>query len=83
MIGKILLSLLIGCLVGGAAYVVLGLLRRDGSGDSTPQKQSGALKSANKPKRKRPRDGDDDQVAGRGPDSGLAPTKEWFGGFRE
>lgn len=85
MIGKIALSLLIGVLVGGIAYVALGFRRRDGSNDSATEKHGTGGKSAKdqkKEKKKRPTDNDDDSYGGRASGSGLTPTKEWVGGSR-
>ncbi|TSK09137.1 MAG: hypothetical protein FPO08_07540 [Geobacter sp.] len=83
MIGKILLSLLIGGLVGGVTYVVLGALRKRGSDGNIQGNQKGIGANSKKPKRIRPTDGDENNGSGRAPGSGKAPTKEWFGGFRE
>lgn len=81
MVGKILLSLLIGVAVGGIAYVVMGLVRRDGS-DTAPEKNRGGGGGSKEQKKKRPTDKDDDNFGGRSSDSGLTPTKEWVGGGR-
>lgn len=82
MIGKVLLSLLIGALVGGFVYVALGLIRRRGSGDS-PERRGNGGDVKGKKEKMRPVDKEDGGNGGKAPDKGLTPTKEWFGGFRE
>lgn len=84
MIGKIMLSLLIGALVSGVVYVLLGLLRRGGSDEPDTKKVGSGMKpvKAKKEKKKRPTDDDDDSGLGGGKGSDLTPTKEWVGGFR-
>lgn len=81
MVFKVVLSLLIGGLIGGGVYVILGILRSNGS-DGSAEKR-GAGKKQKPRRKKKPRDEDDeDSSGGKASDSGLTPTKEWVGGVR-
>lgn len=79
---KVVLSLLVGSLIGGLAYVVVGIFRPDGSDDSSGNRSAGSKTAKKVKKKKRSEDNDDDSSGGRTPDTGLAPTKEWIGGSR-
>lgn len=85
MIVKIFCSLVIGSLVGGVAYLFLGLCRRGGSENSAGKRGTGGKPmKGQKVVRKKPRKDDDDDIVGgkSGDSSALAPTKEWVGGSR-
>lgn len=82
MIVKIFLSLLIGILASGIAYVFLGMVHRGGSDETDVKKSRPGARATKEKKKKRPTDDDDDSGLGGKKGSDLTPTREWVGGFR-